>query len=714
MINETAKILPDTPAQQADPEVAQYVATCGRILGKVLPPLLSGLFQGVDDALYDLADKATSNRQYTLYFDAMRIIRKHSRMIQQSFLHGLRIGAENAVSGRPLRDPRIDEDVDLETLALVSNVELEEILAVDNLVSKAESRYRRELMEMNHHLAHKMGLDEADSRVNPYSPHAICEAFRASVAAIRQIDAQIRLVVYKAFDRQVMDRLGDFYSRCLDVAVAEGHRLGSGLTQSFRGKVSNPQPVAASSRPPAPEKQFAAGMPALSASPTITLPTDTYNALRGIIAQQRAHTPPPASRGIELRTVELLALLTSLGARVLMEGRAAMPSRLTAVAGRVIQSGRRIAPRDEDTLDLIQLFFDHLFQGNDLPDGIKAVLGRMQIPLAKLALIDKGFFSDPSHPARRLLNHIGEAAVGWSEDCPRGPDSLYGMIERVVERLILDYDGDPAIFARMDRFFVAFIAHESAQARKAEADCLAEIEPDDADPGRQKAGTELRILLSRYPKVFPLVENILRQGWLPGMAATYQQVGSDDPAWHAGIELADKLLWSVQPKGDAEQRRQLLRRIPETLRNLRALLTQGGCDQRQMARWFKELQTIHLGVIQGEDPATIELDTASEDLSNPSSQLAEDDTGRGLAIGTWIELARDDGTKTRFKVAWVGPDGSDHLLVDRQGRRGPDLSAGELEKLRDQGLARVLVGFGEPITDRALRSVMDLASGTTH
>jgi hypothetical protein len=284
------------------------------------------------------------------------------------------------------------------------------------------------------------------------------------------------------------------------------------------------------------------------------------------------------------------------------------------------------------------------------------------------------------------------------------------MIERVVERLILDYDGDPAIFARMDRFFVAFIAHENAQSRKTEAESLAEVVPlDDSDPGRQRASAELRACLSRHPKVFPLIETILNQGWLPAMAATYQRVGFDDPAWRSGVEVADRLLWSVQPKADGEERRQLLRRIPETLRNLRKLLAESGCDRRQMARWFKELQTIHLGVIQGDDPATIALDAVSEDLGTPSYMPSEAETNGPLAVGTWLELTRDDGTRIRFKIAWVSPDDGEHVLVDRQGHRGPSLSASEFKTLRDQGLARPLSGGGEPITDRALRSVMGLA-----
>ena len=51
------------------------VEECRKITIRVLPKLMNGLFEKLDDALYELADKSDSNKLQTAYFDAMRILR---------------------------------------------------------------------------------------------------------------------------------------------------------------------------------------------------------------------------------------------------------------------------------------------------------------------------------------------------------------------------------------------------------------------------------------------------------------------------------------------------------------------------------------------------------------------------------------------------------------------------------------------------------------
>ncbi|MEG3012810.1 MAG: DUF1631 family protein, partial [Pseudomonas sp.] len=73
-----------------------------------------------------------------------------------------------------------------------------------------------------------------------------------------------------------------------------------------------------------------------------------------------------------------------------------------------------------------------------LPDSLKALIARLQIPMLKVAVLDKSFFSRGSHPARRLLNEIGTAALGWGKRDDYQRDSLYVRIEQVVQRLLND------------------------------------------------------------------------------------------------------------------------------------------------------------------------------------------------------------------------------------------------------------------------------------
>lgn len=685
-----------TPDDQARPSfqlpqrVERYLGACGQLLGSILPPLLTAMFDRADEALSELADKTTDTELYRAYLDAGRILRQQQRDIQLNLFRVLRQGAASALAPPPEASPSPRAEPDSQELSLLQDAELEESLAIGNLTTKAESRYRPELLEMRFHLARLLNRERLPERSNPVGPFALCEAFRRALLLADRVEPPIRMVVYKLLDRHLMDRLGDFYRGCVALAVADGHVPGSGYAHLLR---RGAQVTAAAGLP---STASALGVPA-----TVTLP---FEALQSLLALQRPGEPDQSGRRVQVQTTELLAILSNLGVQSLNTGvNTGETWRLgltKALRGHGVETPA-LAREDEDTLDLVFLFFEHLLQGNDLPDPIKALIGRLQIPMAKLALLDKTFFSDPAHPARRLLNHMGQAAVGWSEDDDRGPDSLYGMMERVVERLILDFDGDPALFAQMDRYFVAFIAREESGSRPLDARPVTQIGAPAPGSAEHVVAKLVEDILARYPLVPPVIETLLREGWQPAMLATLRASGTDSSAWRRGLELAERLLWSVQPKVDAEDRRQLLRRIPEILRGLRSQLAAGGGDQRQVARWFRDLQTLHLGVLQGE---TLSPSPATHSLTGGP-------TASALAIGSWVELRRDSGGKVRLKVARVSPEGARYLFVDRQGRRGPELGRGELRALIEAGAARVLGDGQEPIADRALRSVLARLAG---
>jgi len=50
------------------------------------------------------------------------------------------------------------------------------------------------------------------------------------------------------------------------------------------------------------------------------------------------------------------------------------------------------------------MLFDFILDDKNLVDSVKSLISRLQIPLIKIALQDKSFFSNKSHPARKFLN----------------------------------------------------------------------------------------------------------------------------------------------------------------------------------------------------------------------------------------------------------------------------------------------------------------------
>src|SRR5215472_4738125 len=56
------------------------------VAGRRLQILINGMFEHVDDALFDLAEKAENNAAQMHYFDGMREVRKRRPIVERAFL----------------------------------------------------------------------------------------------------------------------------------------------------------------------------------------------------------------------------------------------------------------------------------------------------------------------------------------------------------------------------------------------------------------------------------------------------------------------------------------------------------------------------------------------------------------------------------------------------------------------------------------------------
>ncbi len=703
--------------EEEPPRLEAYLSACQGPFQRDLPPLLDTLFEKLDDALYDLADKAGSDRLYSRYFDAMRLFRKQSRNIKAIFLRQLQRTGDLTASGLVQTESTSFDSHSLDTFALVDDEELEKSLAVSNLVSKAESRYQRELHELGRYLGHLLGRRELSPAFNPLGPMAICEAFGTALKPLQDIDLSIKLVLYKLFDQQVMDHLEGVYAQCLSLAVA----YGLNPMAPAPGRTVSASPRGASPAPP--HERFALKpLPATRIGPQADPSTAgrvPFDSLRSLLNAWR--DPDPAvDRGVPddsvvVQTSDLMALLSELqdaswrtrpGSYAAEELRARLDGALEVDPLAQDSRHRSLGEIDEDTLELVALLFDSIIQSAELPDPIKVLVGRLQIPLVKVALLDKSLFDNPDHPARRLLNRIADATVGWTDDEERTPDSLYGRIEQIVGRVIGEFDRDLTIFSDLDAELANYLVQEAARARPIEERvCAIATERDRLASARLNAQTVIDERLKSAPWVPAVVASLLNEGWREVLYRAYISGGERSKKWLKGVDIVDRLLWSVQPKADPQDRRDLLRGIPELLRNLRAGLAAIDFDQHLVARWFRELQALHLTALRGaaapqaaaatSTPTSARVrESMSVDVSDPLSRLVP---------GSWVELVRDDARRMRVKLAWTSADGQRLKFVDRQGYEGPELARDNLGTLIEYGLATVVRSEDDlPLMDRAV------------
>lgn len=708
--------------EESAPE--RLLAGCRSAIRSKLPALLEALFSKLNGALYDLADKSESRATYAAYLEAMRIFRRERQRIEDRFISGLESVSEHltAVCADPGHVSAASPGS--EDRSRPEHGELEEALAVGNLISKAENRYRRELANLRGPLANALGRESIDERLDPLGPRAICNAFEAALSPVDGVGLSLKLVVYKLFDKQVMDHLGDFYESCAACLASSG----------------------LASRPP--ERQW--NQPRLDVTPRSDgndpLPSDKCDPLAELGSVPRPPGQPPgtsvredlrrllvwyrpewATGGVVVDTAELLAALSRLqgqhGSGVPDPDPRALWSLLTEEVRLYphADGGRELMRADEDTVNLVVLLFERILRRNDLPDAIKALIARLQIPIAKVALSDKSFFEDPRHPARSLVNHLARSAIGWVDDGDRSPDGVYRRIEKAVTRILQDLDCDSAAFAELDADLGAAIDREREGARAFESRAIQEME----GRARHRSAVEkvrgaIAERIRTHAPVPAVIASLLYEGWQQVLLAAYLRGGVEGEEWQAALATVDLLLWSVQPKVEYGERGELLQRIPELLRTLRVSLAGVSCDQRHLAQWFRELQVLHIAALRGsrlseaETGSSPEASRAEAELLRGSSVPLDVDGGgetpracsQRLPLGSWMEILRGNAGTIRAKLAWRSPGNGLHMFVDRFGRKVLELSDGELASLFEQGAASILSDAEAPLVDQAIEDLL--------
>ncbi len=751
-----------------DAKSRRIVAECRSVSERALPKLMGSLFEKLDDALYELADKAESNQLQTSYFDAMRIMRRQREHIQREFCQGVLNAYDTLWTQGPRSVQREEESPGLDAvessgLSLMDDAELEQTLAVSNMVSKGENRYQRELFLLNQRFITLLGTDELESGNNPLGPGMVCEHFRQAMSGL-SVSTPVLLVIYKLFDKQVMNFIGGLYDevnalfaragvmprQATPTALKNQGRAyresgGSPQQQTQNEAYSDPARTDDGGYGEARGHGFASGHDAET--------EEIFDTMRELLAGYRNRAgigPPLPPRNLpQVDVTELVRALSQLqrsGQEQLRYGNDSVSIALDLRnhLNHVLnlehdgQRSRALERKDDDAIDVIAMLFDFILEDPNLPDAMKALIARLQIPMLKVAILDKAFFSHKLHPARRLLNALARAALGWSDDGDRSENSLYGRIEAIVERLVSGFEDDASVF---EELYNEFNAYTERERRGAE---IAEERTNQVSRGKEQLSVAKKLVNAEISKRLaqrrrlPLVaRTLLEEGWKDVLLLTFLRQGQDSPDWERQIKTADNLLWSVEPKREHDQRQKLLRTIPDLLQSLREGLNGISYDQHKIARMFKELQACHIACLRGnEGPQTVDLTQSPEQGvphprvdSSPvrppgmadDSQLSEqltpgpdaihNDTfseqAENLVVGAWLELEEENDRRVRIKLSWKSDVRDAYVFVNRRGVKVLELTMAGVSRLFREGKAKTLQQVETPIMDRALDAMLE-------
>lgn len=218
---------------------------------------------------------------------------------------------------------------------------------------------------------------------------------------------------------------------------------------------------------------------------------------------------------------------------------------------------------DRITIDIVAGVLDYVFDDPYLPNEIKTVFGRLQIPILKAALLDRRVLSDPKHPMRRFLDSLAQASVDLQPESAKGR-ALIELANGLALRIRDNFDDDLSIFETAKAELDAYLDLEEKDVDRRLAEAVAQDERSDA---RREARAALDARLAER-SVPPEVRDFLDHEFVQRLTMICLEEGRESPAWEGQLAIVDDLLWSVEPKTSAGARKRLVELVPSLLRSI--------------------------------------------------------------------------------------------------------------------------------------------------
>lgn len=534
------------------------------------------------------------------------------------------------------------------------------------------------------------------------------------------------------------------------------------LTPTGTGPSSTQEPAVPP--PLTPAAQGGGGLPPDQGHPPVMpLPAAGVGAVSGF---------PPGETPAAANSATLLHSLTSLQ-RGDMSAFGAMgalqPGDFETGSNNILHAIRRtpmasqFPPADGITFDIVAMLFDFIFEDEDIPDLMKARIGRLQVPVVKVALLDKAFFSTRQHPARQLIDLLAEAAQSWVPDGFNN-DRLLTEVDAVVQGVLDRFESDISVFTEGVTRITVFLEGERARERElaqASAHLVLARERREIGLNISRDAIERRLAGHEAPEA---VSSFLRQHWTQVMAELHLRHGEGSTEWSSGLATLDELLWSVEPKLTSPERNQLVARLPQLLRRLQSGMDLAEVVPAERNAFFTGLVACHASAVKmGLRSAQPQADTTARRPA-PESIAASMEVPTGQAVaqgldadgqpapllltrveengiqleeirlskergtrvvpadqedeyvrmvhelkrGACVEFASLEGQRSRCKLAWVSPLRGIYLFTRQPGRQALSISPEALAAAVRSGEATLL--NDSPLFDRAVDSLLGALS----
>src|SRR5690554_2638139 len=200
----------DRSSLRAPSERVQFVLhQSAKAVVQFIEPLVETCLKETIEKLKQAAQKASNDQQANEYMDASGQVSARQRIIWHQMARNLESPLKPAPKGFPGSE-----------LSVVDKGEFEDWLTIRVMVTKADTQYRKDLLQLKLRLD-KLGIANATGHHNPLGPSLVCESFHAGLNHLKAT-REVEKICLKVFEQTVLHHLGPLYKELNNILIRHG------------------------------------------------------------------------------------------------------------------------------------------------------------------------------------------------------------------------------------------------------------------------------------------------------------------------------------------------------------------------------------------------------------------------------------------------------------------------------------------------------------
>ncbi len=201
----------------------ELIQSCIAIAEEDIDSIMDALLNDVSENLFNIAGETRDNLNQSLYFEAIDACKKYRDKYINAF-HTRYMDFLKTFSGNPSSTSQHEEVIELSdmSLSLVDNEALDDWIAVSDMATRSEMKYKEHLYGIERRLSLLYGIN-IDKENNPYGPASFCYVLKDVVNELN-LEPRIAQVWYRIYKNILEDRLGHLYKK-LNTHLVENNIL---------------------------------------------------------------------------------------------------------------------------------------------------------------------------------------------------------------------------------------------------------------------------------------------------------------------------------------------------------------------------------------------------------------------------------------------------------------------------------------------------------